>query len=104
MVKDNDSLLLESVSTHRARLASAFVFGGLRDRRVVNDNVKRLTGSVVLAAVVCAVCIAVSFIGSIIAQQEQARREEERSASATPVSAPASPDWVLASSSEGIVS
>jgi len=78
-VKDNDSLLLESVSTHRARLASAFVFGGLRDRRVVNDNVKRLMGSVVLAAVVCGVCVAVSFIGSILAQQEADRRAEQTS-------------------------
>jgi cation transporter-like permease len=78
-VKDNDSLLLESVSTHRARLASAFVFGGLRDRRVVNDNVRRLMGSIVLAAVVCGVCVAVSFIGSILAQQEADRRAEQSS-------------------------
>lgn len=86
-MKDNDSLLLESVSTHRARLASAFVFGGLRDRRVVNDNMKRVMGSIVLAAVVCAVCIAVSFIGSIIAQQEAAR-EAEQSSSAPLLPAP----------------
>lgn len=89
MVKDNDSLLLESVSTHRARLASAFVFGGLRDRRTVNDNLKRVMGSIVLAAVVCAVCVAVSFIGSIIAQQEAAR-EAERTSSA-PLLLPSAP-------------
>lgn len=92
MVKDNDSLLLESVSTHRARLSSAFVFGRLRDRRAVNDNMKRAVGSVVLAAVVCAVCIAVSFIGSVIAQQEQERREQERANSSAVLSFdPASP-------------
>ncbi|EYR61926.1 hypothetical protein N866_14130 [Actinotalea ferrariae CF5-4] len=57
----DDAVLLESVRVHRARLRAAFVHGELRARRTTTDNVKRLVGSVVVAAVVCAGCAGYSF-------------------------------------------
>jgi hypothetical protein len=77
---DRDALLLEAVTVHRDRLAGALVFGPPRQRRSVGTNVRRFVGSIVLAAVVCAVCVAVSFIGSVIAQQEREARERETAA------------------------
>jgi cation transporter-like permease len=68
---DRDSLLLESVRVHRSRLSSALVFGPPEARRSVGDNIKRFIGSVVVAAIVCAVCVAVSFVTSILAQQQR---------------------------------
>jgi hypothetical protein len=67
MPNNRDAILLETVKTHRARLLSAFVFGEMADRRIANDNVKRVIGSVVLAAVACAACVGVGFVGKIFA-------------------------------------
>lgn len=69
MPRNSDSILLESVSTHRRRLRQAFVLGRLADRRLVNDNVKRFIGSVVLAAVVGVGCLGYSFVTNALAQQ-----------------------------------
>ncbi|MFE7506694.1 hypothetical protein [Promicromonospora sp. NPDC057488] len=65
MARDPDSQLLESVETRRARLASAFLHGELSGRRTVSDNVKRLVGSIVIAAVVCAGCAGYSFVQNL---------------------------------------
>ncbi|MEU4384679.1 hypothetical protein [Promicromonospora sp. NPDC023805] len=62
MARDPDRQLLESVETRRARLISAFLHGELAGRRNVSDNVKRLIGSIVLAAVACAGCAGYSFV------------------------------------------
>ncbi|GEK81475.1 hypothetical protein [Agrococcus baldri] len=59
---DIDRNLLEATKSHRTRLASAFVFGRQRERRAVQTNVGRVTGSIVLAAVVCIGCIGTSFV------------------------------------------
>lgn len=69
MANNRDTILLETVRTHRARLLAAFLFGTLTERRVVNDNVKRLIGSVVLGAVICTVCVGYSLVTSLIAKQ-----------------------------------
>lgn len=62
MPDNNDTILLESVRTHRVRLRGAFLIGALAERRTVNDNVRRLIGSTVLAAVVCAGCVGTAFV------------------------------------------
>lgn len=69
---NNDAILLESVKTHRARLRGAFLVGELAERRDVNDNVKRLIGSVVLGAVICAGCVGTSFVLNALADQKAA--------------------------------
>lgn len=66
---NNDAILLESVKTHRARLRGAFLIGELAERRDVNDNARRLIGSMVLAAVICAGCVGTSFVLNALASQ-----------------------------------
>ena len=73
MANNRDTILLETVRTHRARLLAAFLFGELSERRVAGDNVKRLIGSIVLAAVVCTGCVGFSLITSVLARQAAAR-------------------------------
>ncbi|MBA8793640.1 hypothetical protein FHX74_001245 [Friedmanniella endophytica] len=85
---NRDLILLETVKTHRARLASAFVYGELAERRVTNDNVRRLIGGIVLAAVACAICVGFSFVSSLLGQQAQAARDQAAQGPATgPVAA-----------------
>lgn len=78
---DYDQTLLESTRTHRVRLTAAFVHGGQRDRRPVNSNLRRLTGSVVLAAVACGVCLGTGFVlHTLQTQREDAAITAFRSA------------------------
>lgn len=72
MPRNSDAVLLESVSTHRRRLRQAFLLGRLADRRQVNDNVKRLIGSIVLAAVAGVGCLGYSFVTTTLAKQAAA--------------------------------
>lgn len=67
MPLSHDTILLETVRTRRARLQSALVYGGLTERRAVTDNVKRLIGSLVVAAVACAGCVGFAVIAGILA-------------------------------------
>ncbi|WP_209560342.1 hypothetical protein [Frigoribacterium sp. PvP032] len=92
MPQNSDSLLLESVATHRARLRSAFLLGWLVDRRQVNDNVKRFVGSVVLAAVACVGCVGYSFVVDALARQAAERAAQSSSAPAVPTSTPRASD------------
>ena len=80
---NRDLILLETVKTHRARLTSAFVHGALPERRVTNDNLRRLIGSVVLAAVVCAGCVGFSFVSSLLGRQAASQRAEAAQGPAT---------------------
>jgi hypothetical protein len=66
MPLSHDTILLETVRTRRARLQSAFLHGGLAQRRVVNDNVRRVVGSLVAAAVLCAGCVGFALVTSLI--------------------------------------
>lgn len=68
---DHDQTLLESTRTHRERLTAAFVHGAQRDRRPVNNNLRRLTGSIILGAVICAVCLGTGFVLNIIQTQRE---------------------------------
>lgn len=61
MPRDHDAILLESVRVHRARLRAAFLHGEQQARRTTNDNVRRVIGSAVIAAVICAGCAGFSF-------------------------------------------
>jgi hypothetical protein len=84
MAGNRDTILLETVRTHRARLLSAFLYGELSERRLANDNLKRLIGSIVLAAVVCTGCVGFSLITSIMARQAAARAASENKGPVVP--------------------
>jgi hypothetical protein len=62
MARDYDSQLLESVAVRRRRLRDALVFGPGRMRREADENIKKVLGSIALAAVLCAGCLGWSFI------------------------------------------
>ncbi len=67
MPLNHDTILLETVRTRRVRLQSALLHGGLPERRLVNDNVRRVIGSVVAAAVACAGCVGFALVTSLLA-------------------------------------
>lgn len=94
MANDRDAVLLETVKTHRARLLAAFLFGDLDERRVVNDNRKRLIGSIVLAAVICAGCVGFAFVSNLLAEQAAAKEEAAQVSTSvsTPTATPTSPE------------
>jgi hypothetical protein len=70
MPVDPDAVLLETVTTHRSRLQSAFLYGQLGERRPVNDNVKRVVGSTLLAAVACAGCVGFAVVAGFLADRD----------------------------------
>lgn len=84
MANNRDTILLETVRTHRARLLSAFLYGELAERRLANDNLKRVIGSIVLAAVVCTGCVGFSLVTSLLARQAAARAANENKGPVVP--------------------
>jgi len=81
---NRDTILLETVRTHRARLLSAFLYGELAERRLGQDNLKRLLGSVVLAAVICTGCVGFSLVTSLIASQAARQTQQRPGGASTP--------------------
>jgi hypothetical protein len=69
MPVDPDAVLLETVTTHRSRLQSAFLYGQLGERCPVNDNVKRVVGSALLAALACAGCVGFAVVAGFLADR-----------------------------------
>ena len=74
MPPSHDTILLETVRTRRSRLHSALLHGGLTDRRLVNDNLRRLVGGLVAAAVGCVGCVGFALVTSLIADREAGPR------------------------------
>lgn len=66
-----DQALIESTTTRRARLMAALVYGPLDARRRVNQNVRRIVGSVVLAAVIGVGCVGTSLVLSLLADRKE---------------------------------
>lgn len=91
-MRERDQALLESVRTHRERLGSAIAFGSLGARRPVASLMRRLVVGVVIAAIACAACVGVSFVGSILranaAEHEQQERPGDPLESPAPSDAP----------------
>ncbi|WP_252395768.1 hypothetical protein [Streptantibioticus parmotrematis] len=69
MARDFDSQLLESVAVRRRRLRDALLYGPLRTRRAVDENVGKAFAGVVLAAVLCAGCVGWSFVSHRLMNQ-----------------------------------
>jgi len=91
-MSERDQALLESVQTHRARLGSAIAFGSLGARRPLTPLIRRLIAGMVIAAIACAACVGVSFVGSILAANAAAAEQAETPAPGeAPSDAPATP-------------
>jgi hypothetical protein len=84
MSANRDTVLLETVKTHRARLLSAFLYGELAERRLGQDNLKRLLGSVLLAAVICTGCVGFSLVTSLLASQAAKQTQQRAGSASTP--------------------
>ena len=69
MPDQRDTVLIEQARIQRMRLGAALVYGHIGERRTINDHMKRLTGSIVLAAVACAACVGVSFVSQLLADR-----------------------------------
>lgn len=74
MSRELDVQLLESVAVRRSRLRESLIWGRDRRKRATGDNLKRLGGGMVLAAVVSAGCVGWSFVQDLLADQ-QARQQ-----------------------------
>jgi len=74
--RDLDVALLESVAVRRGRLRESLIWGRERRVRATGDNLKRLAGGVVLAAVVSAGCVGWSFVQDLLADR-QARQQAQ---------------------------
>lgn len=69
MPDQRDTVLVEQAKIQRMRLGSALLYGHIDERRTVNDHMRRLIGSLIVAAVACAVCVGISFVGQILADR-----------------------------------
>ncbi|GAA1676578.1 hypothetical protein [Fodinicola feengrottensis] len=69
MARDYDTQLLESVAVRRRRLRDALIWGRLRTRRTISDNVVRFLIGLVLAGLGCAACVGWSYLQKALADQ-----------------------------------
>lgn len=73
MPDQRDTVLVDQARIQRMRLGAALLYGRIDERRTVNDHMRRLVGSLILAAVACAVCVGVSFVVQLLSDQQAAR-------------------------------
>ena len=72
MPDQRDAVLVDQAKIQRMRLGAALLYGRIDERRTVNDHMRRLIGSLIVAAVACAVCVGVSFVVQLLSDQQQA--------------------------------
>ncbi|GCD43992.1 hypothetical protein GKJPGBOP_03678 [Streptomyces paromomycinus] len=77
MARDYDSQLLESVAVRRRRMRDALLFGAQRGRRTLDERLGKIFAGVVVAAVLCAGCVAWSFLQHTLAQQKAEQEEQQ---------------------------
>ncbi|HEY7486521.1 MAG TPA: TNT domain-containing protein [Streptosporangiaceae bacterium] len=97
MVREYDTQLLESVAVRRRRLRDALLYGSLRHRRTLDENLVKAFIGLLIAAVLCAGSVGWSFIQH---QRIVQQRQQQQSQSGLPTggaAATASPtgaaDW-----------
>lgn len=73
-----DLTLIEQTKVNRVRLTGAFLLGPAARARGRVPLLQRLIVGVIIAAVASAACVGVSFVQHILAEQREARLEQER--------------------------
>ena len=81
MTRDLDEQLLEQVSVRRRRLLDAVLWGRQRTQLSMPDNVTRFLVSLIVAALICVVCVGFSFVKDAI---ERARADRQSSITSGP--------------------
>lgn len=77
MPDHRDRALIEEARTQRMRLGSALLHGRIDERRTVNDNVGRFVGSLIVAALACAVCVGISFVTDLLEKQAAEKQAQQ---------------------------
>lgn len=72
-----DRTLIEEARTQRMRLGSALLHGRIDERHTVNDNVGRFVGSLIVAALACAVCVGISFVTDLLERQADEKQAQQ---------------------------
>ena len=80
MAMDFDSQLIESVEVRRTRLTTTLLHGANPTERRWKDRTNLFVYGVVVGAVICAFCVAISFVIMIMTNwlQDRAEREQEQ--------------------------
>lgn len=82
MAEDYDSRLLESARVRKHRLDDSLLFGGNPQERSYTTLTTRLMQSLLIAALVAAICVGYSFVQHLLS--EQSARQTAPSAAVTP--------------------
>jgi hypothetical protein len=83
MAEDYDSRLLESARVRKHRLDDALLFGGNHQERTYSTVNARLMQSLLIAALIAAICVGYSFVQHLL--NEQSARQTASSASAVTI-------------------
>ena len=86
-MSEADRTLIDTTRAHRERMRGALAHGPQATRRVVNTNVGRMLGSVILGAVICCACLGTSFVVNLLEdrKQQEAISAFQAAAAANPV-------------------
>ncbi|NUL46075.1 hypothetical protein F7P69_12855 [Cellulosimicrobium funkei] len=78
MAMDFDSQLIESVEVRRNRLSASFLFGLNPTERRWKDRTNSFVYGLIIAALICAFCVALSFVINILTNYINDRNEREQ--------------------------
>ncbi|MFC7401169.1 hypothetical protein [Citricoccus sp. GCM10030269] len=78
MAMDFDSQLIESVEVRRNRLTTSLLFGANPTERRWKGRSNLLVYGLVVGALICAFCVAISFVIMVLTNYMQEREERER--------------------------
>jgi hypothetical protein len=83
MAMDFDSQLIESVEVRRTRLTTSLLFGANPTERRWRDRTRLHVYGMVVAALICAFCVAISFVIMVLTdwladREERDRQQQER--------------------------
>lgn len=70
MPEDYDARLLESAKVRKHRLDDALLFGRNRQERSYSTNTMRLMYSLLIAALIAAVCVGFSFVQHLLNERD----------------------------------
>jgi len=84
VARELDEQLLEQVGVRRRRLLDAVLWGRERTQLAVPDNLARFFASLIVAALVCAGCVGVSFATDALERARASRQAPAASTSTSP--------------------